>query len=94
MTYRYLTKKVLNNEAKEYFQFDVEAYLREEFLKQSVGNLNTYDLNYVRKIQCHECQNLNQMGNIKIFPSTIVLLSQKEIFMANKLLFSCNIPAS
>ena len=37
MTYRYLTKKVLN-EAKEYFQLDVEAYLREEFLKQSVGN--------------------------------------------------------
>ena len=33
------------SEAEEYSQLDVEVYLREEFLKQPVGNSNTYDLN-------------------------------------------------
>ena len=38
--FQYFRKSL--SEAEEYFQLDVDAYLREEFLKQPVGNSNTY----------------------------------------------------
>lgn len=52
MRYRYLTKKFNSlNEAKEHFQLNAEAHLREEFLKHSVGDSSTYDLNSVMIVQ-------------------------------------------
>ena len=43
LTYRYLTKKVLNW-GRRIFSVGCESVVREEILKQPVGNSNTYDL--------------------------------------------------
>ena len=89
LRYRCLAKKVLNW-GRIIFPIGCGSLVREEFLKQPVGNSNTYDLT-VWRIQCHDCSNtwnLNQMGNVKIFHSTNLRWQKSTAFFETKMLSS------
>ena len=76
------------------FSIGCGSLVREEFLKQPVGNSNIYLWPQIRKcnvwrIQCHDCSNtwnLNQMGNVKIFHSTNLRWQKSTAFFGKKII--------